>query len=99
MKKTDPKTGGRKNGPAKKTDRRKNCRETAAAAAAAVATEHSQDASTLELASQELPADKKIIHSIEESAAAAAAAAAAATEHSQYDSTQELVPVSLASLV
>ena len=80
--KTDPKTGGRKNGPAKKTDRRKNCRETAAAAAA-VATEHSQDASTLELASQELPADKKIIHSIEESAAAAAAAAAAATEHSQ----------------
>ena len=81
-----------------KTDRRKNCRETAAAAAA-VATEHSQDASALELASQELPADKKIIHSIEESAAAAAAAAAAATEHSQYDSTQELVPVSLASLV
>ena len=86
------KTDRRKNGPAK------NCRETVAAAAA-VATEHSQDASTLELASQELPADKKIIHSIEESAAAAAAAAAAATEHSQYDSTQELVRVSLASLV
>ena len=66
------------------------------AAAAAAATEHSQDASALELASQELPADKKMIHSIEESAAAAAAVA---TEHSQDDSTQGLVPVGLASLV
>ena len=38
--------------------------EETAAAAAAAATEHSEDASTPELASQELPADKKMIYSI-----------------------------------
>jgi len=38
--------------------------EETAAAAAAAATEHSEDASTPELASQELPADKKMTYSI-----------------------------------
>ena len=38
--------------------------EETAAAAAAAATEHSEDASTPELASQELPADKQMIFSI-----------------------------------
>ena len=56
------------------------------AAAAVGATEHSHDHSTPEMASQNLPADTKMIDSMEETAAAAAVAA---TEHSKDDSTPE----------